>query len=112
MTVEESKSIWKIEKANLDKISVHIPSLVKLYSKVDELIESGELLYDQFTNDMIDETTTMIINNTKEAEEPDRITQINQICNALYDKYTKQHNDAESREGDSDVSTDCVEVLE
>ena len=63
MTKEESIAMWNIEKNSADS-STFTKKMKKLFSKVEELIMSGELMYDQFSGDMLDAVTDMIIDNT------------------------------------------------
>ena len=51
MTKEESITMWNIEKNSADS-STFTKKMKKLFSKVEELIMSGELMYDQFSGDM------------------------------------------------------------
>lgn len=109
MTKEESINLWKLEK-EASNTAVFTDGMKKLWDKVDELINNGDLMYDQFTSDIIDELTTIIVDKTKEGTELDRTEQINCMCNKLYEKYTEQHNNTESGEGDPGVLADTVEV--
>jgi len=51
MTHEESKNLWKLEKMSFQESSEIYPEYVELIEVIDPLIESGELFYDEFTND-------------------------------------------------------------
>lgn len=57
----------------------------KLFNKVEELILSGELMYDQFSGDMLDAVTDMIIDNTNKGTTLDRADQIDYLCDKLYE---------------------------
>lgn len=109
MTREESINLWKLEKES-SNTAVFTDGMKKLWDKVDELINNGDLMYDQFTSDIIDELTTVIVDKTKEGTELDRAAQIDSMCNKLYEKYTEQYNNVESGEGDTGVLVDTVEV--
>lgn len=109
MTKEESIAMWNIEKSNTDS-SILPKKMKKLFNKVEELILSGELMYDQFSGDMLDAVTDMIIDNTNKGTTLDRADQIDYLCDKLYEKYTKQHNNSESGEGDNGVLADNTEV--
>lgn len=111
MTKEESITMWNIEKNSVDS-STFTKKMKKLFSKVEELIMSGELMYDQFSGDMLDAVTDMIIDNTNKETTLDRADQIDYLCDKLYEKYTQQYNNSESRKGDSVVSGDTTEVQE
>ena len=111
MTKEESIAMWNIEKNSADR-STFTKKMKKLFSKVEELIMSGELMYDQFSGDMLDAVTDMIIENTNKETTLDRADQIDYLCDKLYEKYTQQYNNSESRKGDSVVSGDTTEVQE
>lgn len=111
MTKEESIAMWNIEKNSADG-STFTKKMKKLFSKVEELIMSGELMYDQFSGDMLDAVTDMIIENTNKETTLDRADQIDYLCDKLYEKYTQQYNNSESRKGDSVVSGDTTEVQE
>lgn len=54
MTHEESKNLWKLEKMSFQENSEIYPEYVELIEVIEPLIESGELLYDEFTNDFAD----------------------------------------------------------
>ena len=111
MTKEERIAMWNIEKSNTDS-SILPKKMKKLFNKVEELILSGELMYDQFTGDMLDAVTDMIIDNTNKGATLDRADQIDYLCDKLYEKYTQQYNNSESGKGDSVVSGDTTEVQE
>lgn len=95
MTKEESITMWNIEKNSADS-STFTKKMKKLFSKVEELIMSGELMYDQFSGDMLDAVTDMIIDNTNKGATLDRADQIDYLCDKLYEKYTQQYNNSES----------------
>lgn len=109
MTKEESIAMWNIEKSNTDS-SILPKKMKKLFNKVEELILSGELMYDQFSGDMLDAVTDMIIDNTNKGTTLDRADQIDYLCDKLYEKYTQQYNNSESGEGDNGVLADNTEV--
>ena len=109
MTKEESIVMWNIEKSNTDS-SILPKKMKKLFNKVEELILSGELMYDQFSGDMLDAVTDMIIDNTNKGATLDRADQIDYLCDKLYEKYTQQYNNSESRKGDSVVLEDTTKV--
>lgn len=109
MTKEESIAMWNIEKSNTDS-SILPKKMKKLFNKVEELILSGELMYDQFSGDMLDAVTDMIIDNTNKGTTLDRADQIDYLYDKLYEKYTQQYNNSESGEGDNGVLADNTEV--
>ena len=109
MTKEASIAMWNIEKSNTDS-SILPKKMKKLFNKVEELILSGELMYDQFSGDMLDAVTDMIIDNTNKGATLDRADQIDYLCDKLYEKYTQQYNNSESRKGDSVVLEDTTKV--
>lgn len=109
MTKEESIAMWNIEKSNTDS-SILPKKMKKLFNKVEELILSGELMYDQFSGDMLDAVTDMIIDNTNKGTTLDRADQIDYLCDKLYEKYTQQYNNSESGEGVNGVLADNTEV--
>lgn len=111
MTHEESKSMWELEKKN-SRPELFTKPMKKLYDIVEVCIENDVIRYDDFTSDMIDELTTVIVENGKKEEETtlDRAEQIDQICNNLTKKYEQKYSARESGEGTTDVFTDSVEV--
>lgn len=109
MTKEESIVMWNIEKSNTDSSTLP-KKMKKLFNKVEELILSGELMYDQFSEDMLDAVTDIIIDNTNKGTTLDRADQIDYLCDKLYEKYTQQYNNSESGKGDSVVSEDTTKV--
>lgn len=111
MTHEESKSMWELEKKN-SRPELFTKPMKKLYDIVEKCIEDDVIRYDDFTSDMIDELTTVIVENGKKEEETtlDRAEQIDQICNNLTKKYEQKYSTRESGEGTTDVFTDSVEV--
>lgn len=96
-------------KSNTDS-SILPKKMKKPFNKVEELILSGELMYDQFSGDMLDAVTDMIIDNTNKGATLDRADQIDYLCDKLYEKYTQQYNNSESGKGDSVVSEDTTKV--
>lgn len=111
MTHEESKNMWELEKKN-SRPELFTKPMKKLYDIVEKCIEDDVIRYDDFTSDMIDELTTVIVENGKKEEETtlDRAEQIDQICNNLTKKYEQKYSTRESGEGTTDVFTDSVEV--
>lgn len=109
MTKEESIVMWNVEKGSTNS-SMFTKKMKKLFDKVEELILSGELMYDQFSGDMLDAVTDMIIDNTNKGATLDRADQIDYLCDKLYEKYTQQYNNSESRKGDSVVLEDTTKV--
>lgn len=71
-------------KSNTDS-SILPKKMKKLFNKVEELILSGELMYDQFSGDMLDAVTDMIIDNTNKGTTLDRADQIDYLCDKLYE---------------------------
>lgn len=108
MTIEESQVMWQLERSNINKEHL-TKSMSALYDKVDKLIQSGELLYETFANDMVDMITTVIVKNGKDGIEQDRIAQVNNVCDELLKKY-EERIERESIEGDLGVSVDSTEV--
>lgn len=108
MTIEESQVMWQLERSNINKEHL-TKSMSALYDKVDKLIQSGELLYETFANDMVDMITTVIVKNGKDGIEQDRIAQVNNVCDELLKKY-EERIERESIEGDLGVSVDNKEV--
>lgn len=84
MTHEESKNMWELEKKN-SRPELFTKPMKKLYDVVEKCIEDDIIRYDDFTSDMIDELTTVMVENGKKEEETtlDRAEQIDQICNNL-----------------------------
>lgn len=109
MTKEESIAMWKVEKEHTNK-NLLTKKMSKLFDLTEELIMNGDLMYDQFSGDMLDEVTTTIIEGSKNETNLDRAAQIDLICERLYEKYTKQYNNSESREGDNGILVDNTEV--
>lgn len=110
MTIEESKIMWELEKTNTDT-RFFSKEMKKFYKKVDELINSGIITYEDFTNDVLDELTSNIVSNGKDNLNPDRVNQVETMCANLLKKY-EEYTKAESKERDSGVSVDNTEVLE
>lgn len=111
MTHEESKNMWELEKKN-SRLELFTKPMKKLYDVVEKCIEDDIIRYDDFTSDMIDELTTVMVENGKKEEETtlDRAEQIDQICNNLTKKYEQKYNTRESGVGATDVHTDSAEV--
>ena len=104
MTIEESKSMWKLELEHMKPIE-HMMSkeLKKLYKLVGEKIESGELLYSTFTTDTMDLLTKAV---TEGKEDDDRHAIVQVLTNSLIEKYEAgnfeplnvEHHDSDSAE--------------
>lgn len=111
MTHEESKAMWELEQKN-SRPEMFTKSMKKLYSLVDKCIKEDVIRYSDFTNDMIDELTTSIVENGKNEEEAtlDRVEQIDQICDKLAEKYEQKYNTRESGVGVTDIHLDSTEV--
>lgn len=109
MTHEESMTMWEMERSSMNP-DLLSETMKKLFDKVEVLIKEGKLMYDQFSGDMLDAVTTMIIDNSKTETELDRAGQVDYLCKKLYEKYTEQYNDSEPGEGDNEVSVDSIEV--
>lgn len=108
MTIEESKVMWQLESSNIDASHFTKP-MKKLYDKVGVLIEEGKLLYDEFTSDMIDAMTDIIVQNGKdEATSMTRTEQVNLICESLLGKYEFKERESERR--NEEVSADSTVV--
>ena len=93
MTHEESKNLWKLEKMSFQENSEMYPEYSELIEVIDPLIESGELLYDEFTNDFADMFMIALNPSTNDdtVEERKRIISIT-IKNMIdkYKEYGKQ----------------------
>ena len=109
MTHEESMTMWEMERSSMNP-DLLSETMKKLFDKVEVLIKEGKLMYDQFSGDMLDAVTTMIIDNSKTETGLDRAGQVDYLCKKLYEKYTEQYNDSEPGEGDNGVSVDSIEV--
>lgn len=109
MTQEESMMMWKLELENF-KPEMHSKEVKKLYKILDKVIPEGIVTYEDFTNDMIDELTTLTIENGKDSTEPDRAEQVNTLCKRLTEKYEEKYNQRESIAGNTELPTDNTEV--
>lgn len=112
MTHEESLMMWKLEMENFDKnISLASKDMKKMYKVLDTKIKDGSITYEDFTNDMIDELTNLMIEEGKAGSEPkNRTEEVDIICKRLTEKYEGKHNKGESRTGDAELPTDSTEV--
>ncbi len=111
MTKEESLMMWKLELDNFNKhIEYASNPMKKLYKVLDKVINEGIVTYEDFTNDMIDELTTMTIENSKTEENKDRATEIDAICKRLTEKYEAKYTERESGTGDTELQRDSTEV--
>ena len=106
MTHEESLMMWKLEMENFNKnIGLASKDMKKMYSILDTVI------YEDFTNDMIDELTTLMVEEGKAGKDPkDRSTEVDIICKRLAEKYETKYNERESGTGTTELSTDNTEV--
>lgn len=110
MTIEESKAMWNIEKSNVDQVNF-TKGMKDLYKAVDKVIENGIITYEDFTNDTIDELTTLMVQEGKgEIDTADRVEQIDLMCKRLTEKYEEKYNTRESGTGITELSTDSAEV--
>lgn len=112
MTHEESLMMWKIELDNFNKLGTDKASkdIKKLYEVLDKVITAGTITYEDFTKDMIDELTTLMVEAGKEGKELDRATEVDNICKRLTEKYEAKYNEGESVEGDPELSTDNSQI--
>lgn len=110
MTIEESKAMWNIEKSNVDQVNF-TKGMKALYKTVDKVIENGIITYEDFTNDTIDELTTLMVQEGKgEIDAMDRAEQLDLMCKRLTEKYEEKYNARESGTGITELSTDSAEV--
>ena len=110
MTIEESKAMWNIEKSNVDQVNF-TKGMKALYKAVDKVIENGIITYEDFTNDTIDELTTLMVQEGKgEIDTVDRVEQIDLMCKRLTKKYEEKYNTRESGTGITELPTDSAEV--
>lgn len=110
MTIEESKTMWKLEVENNKPLYGSFSKEMKrLYNKVDELINEGVITYEDFTNDVIDSITTTIVDNGKSSAEPSRADQVNAMCDMLFKKY-EEYKKVEHTGGDREVLADNTEL--
>lgn len=112
MTHEESLMMWKIELDNFNKLGTDKASkdIKKLYEVLDKVITAGTITYEDFTKDMIDELTTLMVEAGKEGKELDRATEVDTICKRLTEKYEAKYNEGEFVEGDPELSTDNSQI--
>lgn len=110
MTIEESKAMWNIEKSNVDQVNF-TKGMKALYKAVDKVIENGIITYEDFTNDTIDELTTLMVQEGKgEIGAMDRAEQLDLMCKRLTEKYEEKYNTRESGTGITELPTDSAEV--
>lgn len=110
MTIEESKAMWNIEKSNVDQVNF-TKGMKALYKAVDKVIENGIITYEDFTNDTIDELTTLMVQEGKgEINTADRVEQIDLMCKRLTKRYEEKYNARELGTGITELSTDSAEV--
>jgi hypothetical protein len=110
MTIEESKAMWNIEKSNIDQVNF-TKGMKALYKAVDKVIENGIITYEDFTNDTIDELTTLMVQEGKgEIDTVDRVEQIDLMCKRLTKRYEEKYNARELGTGITELSTDSAEV--
>lgn len=90
MTHEESKIMWKLEMENIKALKENgteiSESLQMLTDLVGKLIEDEKLLYNDYVNDLIDMSTTVLVDGDEKA---DRQTQVDAMCNKLIEKYSE-----------------------
>lgn len=112
MTHEESLMMWKLEMENFNKnIGMASKDMKKMYKILDTVITEGIITYENFTNDMIDELTTLMVEEGKAGKDPkDRSTEVDIICKRLAEKYETKYNERESGTGTTELSTDNTEV--
>lgn len=111
MPIEESQMMWKIELDNFEQHKeLASKEMKKLYSAVDKVITEGIITYEDFTNDMIDELTTSIVEQGKNNTEVNRATEVDNICKRLAAKYEEKYKNRESLAGNSELSTDNTQV--
>lgn len=110
MTIEESKAMWNIEKSNVDQVNF-TKGMKALYKAVDKVIENGIITYEDFTNDTIDELTTLMVQEGKgEIGAMDRAEQLDLMCKRLTKRYEEKYNARELGTGITELSTDSAEV--
>lgn len=112
MTHEESLMMWKLEKENFDKsIGLASKDMKKMYSILDTVINEGIITYGDFTNDMIDELTTLMVEEGKSGNgQKDRAAEVDIICKRLTEKYEKKYKEGKSGRRDIEVSIDSTEI--
>jgi hypothetical protein len=103
--------MWKIELDNFEQHKeLASKEMKKLYSAVNKVITEGIITYEDFTNDMIDELTTSIVEQGKNNTEVNRATEVDNICKRLAAKYEEKYKNRESLAGNSELSTDNTQV--
>ena len=109
MTQEESVMMWKMELEHF-KPEFASKEVKKLYKTLDKVITNAVIAYEDFTNDMIDELTTLLIENTNNEVVLDKAEQVDTICKRLNDKYEEKYNKRESLAGDKELSDSNTEI--
>lgn len=87
MTHEESKNLWKLEKMSFQENSEIYPEYIELIEVIEPLIESGELLYDEFTNDFADMFMVALNPSTNDDTIEERKRIVNTTIKNMIDKY-------------------------
>ena len=87
MTHEESKNLWKLEKMSFQENSEMYPEYVELIEIIDPLIESGELFYDEFTNDFADMFMIALNPSTNDDTVEERKRIVSTTIKNMIDKY-------------------------
>ena len=106
MTVEESKNLWKIERANMQRFETNLsPSIKKLYKLVGDKIESGELLYSTFSSDTLDLLTKAVAETEEGA---DRSIVVDRLTDLLIKKYESGNFEPLNEEENDSNSTESV----
>ena len=88
MTVEESKVLWQLEKANLEGKKLSQP-IQHLYDIVDDLIERGVITYDQFVKEVAEAINMSADKETGLCQNTDIF---NKAIEQLILKYGKEEN--------------------
>lgn len=112
MTHEESLMMWKLELNHFNEIiDLASKDMKKLYKTLDKVINEGIITYEDYTNDMIDELTTLMIEEGKSGgSDKDRGAEVDIVCKRLTEKYETKYNERESRARDTEISTDSTKV--
>lgn len=87
MTHEESKNLWKLEKMSFQENSEIYPEYVELIEVIDPLIGSGELFYDEFTNDFADMFMVALNPSTNDDTVEERKRIVSTTIKSMIDKY-------------------------
>lgn len=87
MTHEESKNLWKLEKMSFQESSEIYPEYVELIDVIEPLIESGKLLYDEFTNDFADTFMIALNPSTNDDTVEERKRIVSTTIKNMIDKY-------------------------